>query len=318
MNALQRQIGALREAGAATELSALGLELLHAEHFPEAEMAFLAARDLGEMSALTNLAVTLDRMNRTEEAEAAYREAIEAGHDEGLVQLADMLLFESSRTSEVEAMLRLAVTREAVGAWYVLGKLLARRLGRHTEAEDALRRERNSEIRPLAQYELGCLLVSQPGREEDAATALRASGTAAADGVLGRLLLGLPGRESDAVAALRRAAEGGVAHGWNNLTVVLAQFGRLAEADAAYRDGIAAGEWDLVAHYGDFLQVHGRVAEAEEVLRRGLEKDARCAFILGVILVNQPGRADEGRRLLRLAAGSGVAEAGAYLARAGR
>lgn len=134
------------------------------------------------------------------------------------------------------------------------------------------------------------------------------------DGALAEILY-RRGEYDQAVAALRRAAEIDRYGAWNNLTVLLKTLGRYAEADAAYQDGIRAGHADPFVHYGNFLVERGRSAEAETVLRQGLHYDARCGYVLGAVLLAQPGREDEGRQCLVLAAGSGVVAAALYLGR---
>jgi predicted Zn-dependent protease len=132
---------------------------------------------------------------------------------------------------------------------------------------------------------------------------------------LAELLAEIPGRMDDAIEALRRAAAAGAPNAWNNLTVLLKQTGRTVEAEAAYQDAIAAGEGGLVAHYGQFLVSQGRIDDAERVLRPNLGRDPLCAYLLGAVFLDVPGRAEEGRALLRDAAGRGITEAALLLAR---
>jgi tetratricopeptide (TPR) repeat protein len=312
---LRRQVAALSARGDHKELIKLATELIRAGDMPAAEAAARAARDAGSAEATPALAVALDHQGRVTEAEAAYREAIAAGDDSSLVQLADMLLFEDSRREEAEELARRGVERGAVTAQFVLGKILARWPGREAEAEAALRAEANPTVRPMALFQLGQLLIGMPGREADAEQALRDSSLPEALAMLASMLYRKPGREEEAIEALRRAAESGVPHAWNNLTVMLKELDRMDSAEAAYRDGINQGETELLPYFGDFLRLQGRREEAERVLRAGLAADSKCAHVLGSMLLGEPGRVDEGRELLIRAAGAGEVRAAITLAR---
>lgn len=312
---LERRVAELVEQGDGEALTALTLELFRSGRLDRAERAARGAVAAGARDANALLGMVLDRGGRLQEAEVAYRNAIAEGEDQALVHLADMLLLDEERRDEVDRLLRLAVEREVLSAWYVLGKLLRRQPGREAEAEAALAAETHPSVAPAAQLELARLLAERPGREEDAERAWRASGLPDAAAELAMWLYDIPGREAEAPALLRRAAEGGRPGAWNNLTLILQQLGQPAQADAAYRDAIAHGELDLLAHYGEFLRRAGRAAEAEQVLRRGVGTDPLCAYVLGAMLAGDPERGAEGRRLLVEAAGAGVPEAAVYLAR---
>jgi Flp pilus assembly protein TadD len=312
---VRAHLEALAAAGDQQGLNQLAWEFFHAGDMQHAEAASRAAREAGHPQAIALLARILDRLGRVDEAEVAYRTAFDAGDESALLSLADMLLYEASRAAEVEDLLRTSVERGVITAQYVLGKFLARQPGRKAEAEEALNAEVHPAIVGFAKLELAHVLAGQPGREAEVEQALRASGVPEADEELARLLSRMPGRVDEAVEAMRRAAENGVANGWNNLTVMLKELGRLASAEVAYRDGLAAGELSLLVHYGEFLRLQNRNAEAEQVLRHGLDIDPRCAYVLGLILLKNPARREEARELLVRAAGAGVGQAAVALAR---
>ncbi|GAA1945583.1 hypothetical protein GCM10009837_84500 [Streptomyces durmitorensis] len=312
---LRRLTDGLIAGGDHEGLLNLAKELFFAANdLPAAEEVARAARDAGSSRALPLLAIALDKQGRFAEAESAYREAIAAGHDESLLQLADMLFSDQPRLDEAEELARRGAELGAISSNFVLGKILARQPGREAEAEASLAAEVHPDIRPAAQFHLGQLLMGIPGREADAERALRDSGIAEAQSLLSALLHRIPGREEDRIEALRRAAEGGAQGAWNSLTIALKELGRLDSAEAAFRDGITRGATELLPYYGDLLRCQGRPAEAEEVLRAGLPTDPKCAWVLGVMLLEAPGRVDEGRELLIQAAGAGVVRAAIVLA----
>jgi tetratricopeptide (TPR) repeat protein len=312
---LRRHLDALTASHDHEGLMGLGEELFAAGEHSSAAEVIRAAHDAGSPVALPALATVLDTQGRTADAEAVYREAIASGDDLSLVHLADMLLYEDSRREEAEELVRRGVECGVPSAQYVLGKILGRQPGREDEAEAAFMAESDPTIRPSAQLELGRLLTRISGREADAERALRASGLPAAQASLASLIWGTPGREQEAIEAQRQAAEAGEPHAWNNLTVMLKELGQAGSAEAAYRDGIARGETALLAYYGDFLQLHDRRDDAEQVLRLGLSSDPKCAFVLGGMLIDDPERVDEGRELLIMAAGAGIVDAAIQLAR---
>jgi tetratricopeptide (TPR) repeat protein len=299
----------------AEALYQLGVAHLQSGEWAIAEDAFRGARAVGHKYALHQLGWVLDNTGRLDEAEEAYRTAIDEGDEAAILSLADMILVRPERQGEAEELINRAVAAEVPSAYYVLGKLLARQPGREREAEAALAAETHPSLKSLALFELAHLLEGIPGREDDVEEALRSSGSPAASMELAAILLREPGRHDEAIALLRRAAEVGYHGAWNNLTVVLKEFGRYADAAAAYEDGISSGESDLIVHYGNFLFERGQVDQAEAVLRQGVASDARCAYLLGVILSGQPERSSEGRQLLVSAAASGVIAAALQLGR---
>jgi WD40 repeat protein len=316
MNAeLRRNMDALIAAGDHEGLTELALALFQGGDLPSAETAAAAAVTAGSARAHSIHAIVLDLQERPVEAEAAYRAAMAAGDESAIINLADMLMLQPDRYAEMEVLLRRAIDQQVINSRFVLGKVLRRQPGREQEAEEVLASETHPQIRSAAQLELGWMLATMPGREADAERAFRASDMPDAHQALAALLWRVPGREKDLIDALRQAAEGNVAHGWNNLIVELKARGLTSAAEAAYRDGLARGETDLRVHFGEFLRVQGRLADAEEVLRAGLADDRRCALVLGVLLMPQAGRMTEARELLITAAGAGLVNAMLLLAR---
>ena len=315
MNAeLRRSMDALIASGDHEGLAELALALFQGNDLPSAEMAAAAAVKAGSVRAHSLLAIVLDIQQRPVEAEAAYRAAMAAGDDSAVTNLADMLMFQPDRYAELEVLLRRAIDQQVMSSRFVLGKVLRRQPGRDQEAEEILASETHPQIRSAAQLELGWMLAEMPGREADAERAFRASDMPEAHRALADLLQRVPGREERVIDALRQAAEGNVAHGWNNLIVELKARGMTSEAEVAYRDGLARGETDLRVHFGEFLRLQGRPADAEEVLRPGLTDDPRCGLVLGVLLMTEPGRMAEARELLITAAGAGIVKAALLLA----
>lgn len=304
-----RAIKDLAAAADGEALYRLGLAHFGAQEYKLAAEAYRAADALGYEFAIGQLAKTLDVSGNLVEAEAMYQEAIRRGDTLALLDFADMILVDPSRHQEAEGLLRRAISADMPSAQFVLGKLLSRQPGRESEAEAAFRAETNVRVKPLAQRELSHLLSRLPGREDDAE---RANLDSLSDDALAEVLY-RRGQYDEAVVALRRAAEVGSYGAWNNLTVMLKSVGRLDDAEAAYQDGIRAGETDLFVHYGNFLVELGQVTQGEVVLRQGLQFDARCAYVLGAILLPQPGREEEAREWLIWAAASGVVAAALYL-----
>lgn len=112
---------------------------------------------------------------------------------------------------------------------------------------------------------------------------------------LGGLLHKLPGREADAEAAYREAIAAGSANATYNLGLLLApQPGRGAEAEALLRTALAAGDesaWNTLGNL--FSRQPDRRDEAIEALRQAVRVGARGAeFRLGMLLLAD-GRADE-------------------------
>lgn len=314
---LQRRLDTLLADGDAEGLYRVGMALYRLRRLPDAEPFLRAAHAAGHIPACEMLAALLDTTGREAEAEPLYREAIAAGSDVSQVHLADMLLADESRWPEAEELLRRAIERDVprMHGHFVLGKLLGQWPGREAEAEAPLAAITDPVMRPIAQYELAKVLRELPGRETDVEQALRASGLPDADALLARILSDIPERRREAVTLNRRAAENGVPGAWNNLTVLLQLMRDVEGALAAFRDAIAAGEDQMIVFYGELLRVNGYTADAEQVLRSGLESDPRCAMVLGAMLMAGGDRAGEGRQLLVAAAGAGVGRAAVYLAR---
>ncbi|MFF0747100.1 tetratricopeptide repeat protein [Streptomyces sp. NPDC004111] len=138
---------------------------------------------------------------------------------------------------------------------------------------------------------------------------------------LGFLLAEL-GRLEEAERWYHRAAEAGQADAANNLGVLFAQAGRVAEAEQWLRRAVDAGGAVASHNLGLLFAQAGRVEEAEQWLRRAAEAgNADAANDLGLLFA-QAGRVEEAEQWLRRAAEAGNADAlyilGLLFAKAGR
>jgi tetratricopeptide (TPR) repeat protein len=106
----------------------------------------------------------------------------------------------------------------------------------------------------------------------------------------------IPAGELSAAEEIARAAQDmGSAEALPLLAVTLDHQGRVAEAEAAYREAIANGDDSSLVQLADMLLYEeSRREEVEELARRGAERGAIIAqFVLGKILARQPGREAE-------------------------
>lgn len=211
---------------------------------------------------------------------------------------------------------------ECAYPWFVLGKLLQFRLGRHEEAEAAYRKA--IELDPKSVYAwtgLAILLKKHPGRYDESEAAYRkvieldpkfAYPWTALGILLGKCL----GRYEEAEAAYRKAIEldPKSVYPWYGLGRLLGEhLGRYEEAEVAYRNAIkadskSAGAWNCLAW---LLYERDRVDEETEAAARHAvalaPQNNHCLHTLATILVRR-GRWEEAAEQARQFIGSGTPE----------
>lgn len=107
------------------------------------------------------------------------------------------------------------------------------------------------------------------------------------------------GRQSEAKEWYRRSVDMGSHHGMAHLAFALQAEGEIEQAEMMFRQ--AADEEEAVVGLGDLLRESGRVAEAEEWLRRSADEGSLGALMsLGVVFADS-GRAEEAVELWKRA-----------------
>lgn len=260
------------------------------------------------------------QVGRKAEAEEAYREAILAGDNQAHLQFAALLANQTGREQEAEREFRLATEADVDGeATYYFGRFLAQQSGRETEAEELFRAAIERGVKE-AYYNLGLLLADKLGRAREAEQAFKRAAdgdvAAAAYERLGYTIEQQGGREQEAESAYRQAIAAGAKDAALRLGALLErQSEREKDAEKVYREAVSKGDLRACSPLGRLLVVHG---EGREVLDGEIEQAFRTAIDggdlkvmvdLSMLLMLQPDRAAEGRKMLLKAKKAGSEEA---------
>jgi TPR repeat protein len=274
--------------------------------------------------ALFFLAHTLSRLQgREAEAEDAFGRALDekcegASRDFGL-----FLSKQPGRERDAERLLRDAFALGDHKAAAELGRILAAQPGREQEAEPVLRHAIENGF-PRATFFLGLVLAGQDGRWSEAERAFEdalAAGVHEAGKIVGDFLSHRAGREQDAERAYRAAIDGGGGSAGTFLSLgdlLSRQPSRVTEAADPYRRAVELDEPRAAHRLGTLFLKQAfksdvdpaNLLQAEELLRQAISAGIDDAAVeLGMLLLLQPNRNNEGIELLEAACEKGDSRA---------
>lgn len=243
------------------------------------------------------------------EAEEQYRHVLELGHLEARYPLG-RVLHNQRRLEEAEAAYREAIADEDMRAAIALGNLLGER-GQHSDFEEAetYYRQALSAGGDGMLLNYANLLAQWPGREDEAEHMYLEcldEGKTDAHNNLGMMLRDL-GRAEEAEAQFRQEIAAGDA--WYGLGMRLRDEQRFEEAEEAFKAAIADGRTEARLDLADLYLKMDREEDAEREYQDAIVAgDSKCHLHLG-ILQQTLGRLDEAEQRYRAAISAGIGEA---------
>ena len=228
----------------------------------EAERLLRSALEASEPGAAVELASLLRSLpGKKAEGDAILAQAAAEGDREALYWHARELSGQIGLAAE--PVLRRSIDAGNVFSWYDLGLVFSAQEERWPEAEAAFQAALAAGFKE-ARNDLGLLLLGWPGRQGEGEAQLAEAGRrgqARSWFNLGQTLWDQPDRREEAIGPLRQAANAGYLKAHGTLGYRLEKLGRLNEALAAFRAGVAAGDQKLSSHMAGFLERHPEVQQ---------------------------------------------------------